>query len=197
MKLITDAKQRSEKMINVTRKTYCSSRTDTNLETETLFLGPVGQLGYLMANKNLDTSISKNYEDQSLLLNHLTIASDPLICIHGWEIFMFSSSSMWSSQEKRCWLRRCVLLAHWIISANRPITQCKIQSVTPLSENYCCIQLQSIMSRAQQCCLWLIDLNLSLVWLKDNNCKDHHPIDTFNQFKIINHKSDLSQVSSF
>ena len=83
MKSITDAKQRSEKMINVTRKAYWSSRTDTNFETETIFFGPVGQLGYLMANTNLDTSISKNYEDQSLLLNHLTIVSDPLICIHG------------------------------------------------------------------------------------------------------------------
>ena len=82
MKSMTDAKQRSEKMINVTLKVYWSSRTDTDLETETLFLGPVGQLGYLMADTNLDTSISKNYEDQSLLLNHLTIVSDPLICIH-------------------------------------------------------------------------------------------------------------------
>ena len=83
MKSITDAKQRSEKMINVKRKAYWSSRTDTDLETETLFFGPEGQLGYLMANTNLDTSISKNYEDQSLLLNHLMIVSNPLNCVYG------------------------------------------------------------------------------------------------------------------
>ena len=83
MKSITDAKQRSEKMINATQKAYWSSRTDTNLETKILFLGPVGQLGYLMANTNLDPSISKNNKDQSLLLSHLMILSNPLNCVHG------------------------------------------------------------------------------------------------------------------
>ena len=45
MKSITDAKQRSEKMINVARKAYWSSRTDTDLETETLIIfGPCGSI---------------------------------------------------------------------------------------------------------------------------------------------------------